>query len=759
MKLFKNFLAPLFLILIFFLYFWKIFIHNLIPFPGDMLVGAYYPWLDYKWGYSVGVPIKNPLISDVFSQFFIWKSIIVESFSRLQWPLWNIYSYSGYPLLANFHSGAFNPINFLMLLFGNSNGWTYMVLSQSLLSSLTMYLLLRYFKLSKISSLAGAIIYSYSSFLVTWSQFVTAGYSMIYLPLLLLFLDKFLSTGRLKNIIPIPLIIVLLITSGHLQSIIYSLLVAIFYVLYKQRLNLPTKNVFILFSILFLSFGLASAQILPTLELSNYSIRFSENYIANINYGLLPPSNFITLFSPDYFGNPATHNFYGFFNYHETVIYLGLLFTVSLVWSIYNFKYLKKIHFFILGYLVCLLLIFDNPISRLIYQLKIPFLYTSAAGRIAFMMTFFGAFIVATFINSINKSNFKTILKSIFIILLIICSQISIILLLQKYFFSVSEYIPKWYANLDISKRNMYLPLLITLLSLSFFYFLAIINKYNFIKTLFLLVIIIDLFRFGWKYTPFVNKNFIYPTTDIINYLKSDKDIFRIDRENGPLLTPNTWAAYGLSSPSGYDPMSINDYVVNYNQTLNGNANSTAPSRYSELSKYDASKLGQFNVKYLLALKYNEIDMIYHNGDHFSYKINPQDWTKVFEHGSVAILQNSNYLPRSFILSQDNTPLKQGAKITKYSPNQVVINYHTDYDSSLILLDTWYPGWQATVNNTRTNIEKYNRVFRSVKIPRGSGTVVFNYYPKSFYLGLSISIFSFFIYLITIIYIYKNRHL
>ena len=122
---------PLFLIsLIVSSFFWKTIYLKLIPFPGDMLVGAYYPWLDYKWGgFETSVPIKNPLISDIFSQFFLWKDLIRESFLNKQIPFWNPYSYSGYPLLANFHSSVFNPFNLLLIIFGLINGWLVLIIS------------------------------------------------------------------------------------------------------------------------------------------------------------------------------------------------------------------------------------------------------------------------------------------------------------------------------------------------------------------------------------------------------------------------------------------------------------------------------------------------------------------------------------------------------------------------------------------------------------------------------------------------------
>jgi len=35
-------------------------LNNKIPVPADLLLGAYYPWLDYDWGYPVSMPIKTP---------------------------------------------------------------------------------------------------------------------------------------------------------------------------------------------------------------------------------------------------------------------------------------------------------------------------------------------------------------------------------------------------------------------------------------------------------------------------------------------------------------------------------------------------------------------------------------------------------------------------------------------------------------------------------------------------------------------------
>jgi len=171
-------------------FYWKYFLKGLIPFPGDLLVGAYYPWFEYKWGNIVGVAVKNPFISDIFSEFFVEKTDIAKSFINNQWPLWNPNYYSGFPQLASFNTGPLNPFNVLMMIFNKIDGWSLLVFSQALLSSFTMYIFLKKIIKNDYSSLVGSIIYAFGGFSMSWSQYVNAGFVMIWLPLIFYLIEQ-----------------------------------------------------------------------------------------------------------------------------------------------------------------------------------------------------------------------------------------------------------------------------------------------------------------------------------------------------------------------------------------------------------------------------------------------------------------------------------------------------------------------------------------------------------------------------------------
>ena len=57
----------------------------------------------------------------------------------------------------------------------------------------------------------------------------------------------------------------------------------------------------------------------------------------------------------------------------------------------------------------------------------------------------------------------------------------------------------------------------------------------------------------------------------------------------------------------------------------------------------------------------------------------------------------------------------------------------------LVLTDTFYPGWKATVDGESVPILQANYLFRAVPISPGRHTVMFEYAPQSFALGLSIT--------------------
>ena len=72
-------------------------------------------------------------------------------------------------------------------------------------------------------------------------------------------------------------------------------------------------------------------------------------------------------------------------------------------------------------------------------------------------------------------------------------------------------------------------------------------------------------------------------------------------------------------------------------------------------------------------------------------------------------------------------------------PNRVVVHARLAEPGMLVLADSYYPGWRATLEGAVLDIHPANHLFRGVFLPAGSHRVVFEYRPRSFVLGALIS--------------------
>jgi hypothetical protein len=81
----------------------------------------------------------------------------------------------------------------------------------------------------------------------------------------------------------------------------------------------------------------------------------------------------------------------------------------------------------------------------------------------------------------------------------------------------------------------------------------------------------------------------------------------------------------------------------------------------------------------------------------------------------------------------------QPATITAEDTDRIVLMIDAPAAGLVVLTDTFYPGWQATVDAGPVPIWQANLAFRAVPVEAGRHEIVFSYQPDSFKLGLWIS--------------------
>lgn len=774
----KSFLGSnLFILLLFFLidviFFWQFFFKGLIPIPADLIIGGYYPWLNEKWGYAVGVPVKNALMSDVVSLLYPWRLTAIELMKSGQLPLWDATSFFGTTLIGNFQAGVFNPFNLLFLLpFSFNRIWGLQVVIQPLIAMLCLYLMLRNWKLSKLSSIAGSISFAFSAQLLVWVEYNVHGFIVAAFPLLIFFLDKFLESKKIIYLTGIAVIFSYIIFVGYPQHIYYFGLFGLIYLIflsYKKSNHKPlilNSLLFVLF--VFLGLCLSGIVLLPGMEALNLSIKSLDSVALQNSVLYLPWQNLITSLIPDFFGNPATNNYYAVGYYESLIFYTTIL---ILPFTFIGITKNSKRSLILAGFIILTLaLALKTPLSELIQNISALGLKGSVSSRVLFIYGFAMSSLAAIGIDKFVTKSFKTeklYLKYFPLISTIsILTGIAISLFFIKFIIGDFALITKDYENIKISIKNSAIPLGLSL-SIFVLIFVARFRAINrkLIIVLVITLILMDYFRFSAKYLPFISEDKIFPTTPALNHLKEQEKPFRIAIERGELLSANTWAVYGLESGSGYNillPKNTADYI----SYLNSQSISGGYARFVEITNTNSKLLDLANINYYLILLRKEGVADGGGGDPFY--LDKLKYQKSYQEGAVAIYTNkdsvnrfyspsnilsSKSLPETFeIINSENFNTKNSAVIENdnaapvtvvecqisslnYAAQKISLKTNCPQEGFLAFSQVFYPGWKATINNNPSEILKTNGIFSGLKLPAGNSEITINYFPNSFIYG------------------------
>jgi hypothetical protein len=85
--------------------------------------------------------------------------------------------------------------------------------------------------------------------------------------------------------------------------------------------------------------------------------------------------------------------------------------------------------------------------------------------------------------------------------------------------------------------------------------------------------------------------------------------------------------------------------------------------------------------------------------------------------------------------------LSVGYQVTlQDAPNRVTIRASLDAPGYLVLADTWYPGWRATVDGEPVEVLRANHAFRAIWLETGEHNVEMIYRPTAALVGAAISL-------------------
>ena len=566
MKLLRT---PYFLFVIIWIMFsYPFFFQGKVPAPLDFLVNFYAPWDAYY-----DAPIKNSALSDVVSQIIPWKIFNAEELKNGRIPLWNPYNLAGTPHLGNWQSGVLYPTTLLFLIFSDPIAWSLHVLLQPLLAGIFMILFLRPLKLSKASSLIGAMAFAYGGFMTTWLEWGALGHALLWLPLALYGIERAENneqkTMSRKKKAEIPLLTIFAMTmsllSGHPQISIYLMITVVGYYLYRNIKSASKSSLFFVFcSLLILPLLLAAPQVLPAIQVYLNSARILVDGTSWTKAFLIPVSGLLTFLAPDFFGNPVTRNGWSGFSYVEMQGYVGIvtfmlgLFVISIKRSDLACPAGRRavarsdlIKFLIGMIIVALVLATNNPVANWIIDFKLPIISSSSPARVLGVVDFFLAVLAAIgldfFIRSIKQEKTRFLNFGIYFIAAIMAGM-------WLWTFVSTN------SNVLVVRRNLIFPSTIFVVFSVAYFLISKIFANPRVRTLFIIfcslfIVSIDLFRFHHKFIPYIDSSMWYPQLPVLRELEN-----RQGRSFG-LLEGNLNLPLRIYSLDGYDPMVSSEYV------------------------------------------------------------------------------------------------------------------------------------------------------------------------------------------------------
>jgi len=271
-----------------------------------------------------------------------------------------------------------------------------------------------------------------------------------------------------------------------------------------------------------------------------------------------------------------------------------------------------------------------------------------------------------------------------------------------------------------------------------------------------------DLWFFGNQYMVTFDSRQCFWDKEMLSILKSNPEASRITTIG--YFELNQGMAYDLSNIGGYDANVIKEYSEFIN--LSDGKPIEEPRIVMEVRQI--SKLTNLlNLKYLLLpanvrIEHPAIKLVFNNSKYALFD-NTQAIPRAFVvheaktlEGRDAIfkeLPSNEFNPLKYVIleepskltrniSSENYQQEPNPTIVEYSPNRVTIKATLFEDGYLVLGDTFYPGWNAYIDGKKSRVLKTDYILRSVFLEKGDHIVKFVYEPRSFTIGMIITLTS-----------------
>lgn len=699
---------------------------------------------------------------DFTDQFYAFRAFLAEELWNGRLPLWNPFTLSGAPFLADIQSAVYYPIGLLVILFSGKDGLPLIaveieVILHYFLASFFVYLLVKYLTRSRVAGLASGIIYAYGSYLTSYPKLQMAileGQTWVPLALLAISLAADQEgQGRTRRSAAWLMLggasLGLTALAGHGQTLLLAAYTVLAYLVFmffpiwwaqdrRGKVSMAAK----LLILPAVALGLGAAQLIPSFEYMRFSTRAQMSF-SRASGGFLF-SDLLALVLPGL-----------------RVIYAGIL---PLILAILALVLKRRRETIFWGIMALLALLLSLGGRTFVYT----FLYLFAPGFNLFqgqeralqifslavaILAGYGTVILERPMASKAKHRYAAICC-----LLRWATIGAVVLTILAYWGSLLNP-PESGQVSDLLERSVLLVILLALSTVLLHRRLRRRLGGWRLGLLLIPILVFDLFSLsvGKDLQRYRARDRFEPPP-VVEFLKAQPTPFRVWHERQ--LPGNYGVVWRLEDTGGISPLRLERYQKFLNALPNDRARSLLNVQYA-LSWEHVLPDGQ------LVEEYSDPDQ-----DSYFYRIEgaaPPAYVvysaqiEADDRLALERLAAPDFDPRQQVILAQAPGLElAGAgsaevQILERLPNRLVLEVDTDADGVLVLSEIDYPGWQATIDGRQTPILRANTVLRALSVEAGQHRVEMVFRPWTVFAGLAVSMLTLIVVLIAVPLLLRSK--
>ncbi len=711
---------------------------------------------------------------DITEINYPYRAFFAEELRAGRFSRWCPGLYCGMPLFSESQAGYLHPLKYL--LYPWLQTWQALNLDTVLsvwLTGVGMYCWLRR-HVGPAGALTGAAIFGCSGYV--WGHLIHTSMinALASVPLVIWGLESSWSSGRWRGVVLGAVALACEVFAGHLQDALLTIGLVGLYGIYRAATErgLMERVRALAVAIVLVGLGvlISAVQWVPSKELLDRSPRAGGLSPSELTYGSWSPELLPSVVIREAYGTRArdTDWMHGYYPYHEMNTYMGVIaIALAVVGAGGRATRDRWSSFWVLLIGIGSILMLGKFTFLFDYAHWVPVLGSSREPvRFHVWVSLGVAALAATGVERLGRPGVVSLRNGLLLVGVLAVLSIPIMIYIYAPVWTEPK---RWTEPYHLDKyrwlgRELTTSILRTgLLALSAWWIARgaarTLDPFRRARRAAILPLLVmaDLLSAHWVDVPTVDPRYWTQPPDSAERLKSNPDTVRVfaigDKASGEpgytservdfmaVRDPLDWSlplAWHLSASRGNTPM-ISRRTVDFGERVSGNI------RF-DLEGDSHIVTGRKLHKKFASLRNERVGAAYihRNGGALprARLVGKPIYAADRVQAIAAVERAGASLRDQLVVEDPDQPLAIGAEVSGTArivedlPEHVAVETDAATPAYLVLSDTFDPGWSATLDGQPAPIWPANIAFRAVYLPEGPHTVVFNYRPAGFVLGL-----------------------